>query len=89
MSASRNVVSYDIPKDLDDHLDAMARQLSVPVSQVARWMLLRGLEHTTETELLDALLPSRSMRYQFVLFPPEGASQPIELTHRASPKRKR
>lgn len=67
-AADRSKVTVDIPPDVKDELDRIADQLSVPLSQVYQWLLLRGLEHTSLDELREARKPSRSMRYEYVLF---------------------
>ena len=67
--AARNRMTFDIPVELEDKLTAIALDYSVPVSQLATFLMLRGLDHTSEEELLAARVPSRSMRYEFVLYP--------------------
>lgn len=67
--AARNRMTFDIPAELEQKLTAIAADYSVPVSQLATFLMLRGLEHTSEEELLEARVPSRSMRYEFVLYP--------------------
>jgi hypothetical protein len=70
--AKRNRLTIDLPKDLEDRLFQDAAALSVPVSQLVVWLLLRGSEVTSQDELMNARKPSRSMRYEFVLFTNEG-----------------
>ncbi len=65
--AKRNRAMFDLPEELETALDAIAERLSVPRSQVASWLMLRGLEHTQIEELVDCRRPSRSMRYEFNL----------------------
>lgn len=69
--AKRNRVMVDLPEELEEALDRIAERLSVPRSQVATWLMLRGLEHARIEELVDAREPSRSMRFEFnlVMFP--------------------
>jgi hypothetical protein len=78
--AARNRMTFDIPVELEDKLTAIALDYSVPVSQLATFLMLRGLEHTSEEELLAARVPSRSMRYEFVLYPKEAT--PRDTTKR-------
>ncbi len=66
--AARTKVTIDLPDDLRRNLDQIADRLSVPLSQVYRWLLLRGLEVTSIDELEAYRISSRSMRYEFVLF---------------------
>lgn len=66
--ASRNKMTVDLPKALDDRLHVMAADLSVPVSQLVQYLVERGLELVTIDELIEARRPTRSMRYEFVLF---------------------
>jgi DNA-binding transcriptional ArsR family regulator len=65
--AKRNRAMFDLPEELETALDEIATRLSVPRSQVASWLMLRGLEHTQIEELVDCRRPSRSMRYEFNL----------------------
>lgn len=67
--AARIKVTIDLPEELKQHLDDKAAALGVPLSQLYRWVILRGLDHTTYEELEAARMPSRSMRYEFILFP--------------------
>jgi len=72
--ARRNRVMLDLPVELEEVLNQLADRLSVPKSQVAAWLMLRGLEHTGINEMVDAREASRSMRYEFNLvdFPALG-----------------
>lgn len=63
----RNRVMLDLPVELEEVLDQLADRLSVPKSQAAAWLMLRGLEHAKIEEMVDAREPSRSMRYEFNL----------------------
>ena len=65
--AKRNRAMFDLPEELETALDEIAERLSVPRSQVASWLMLRGLEHTQIEELVDCREASRSMRYEFNL----------------------
>lgn len=65
--AKRNRAMFDLPEELETALDEIAERLSVPRSQVASWLMLRGLEHTQIEELVDCREVSRSMRYEFNL----------------------
>lgn len=70
--AARARATYDLPVELIQHIKTLALEIGAPESQVARWMLLRGLEATQRDELENAKTPSRSMRYEFNLFPDRG-----------------
>lgn len=66
--AARNRLVIDIPVELENQLSEIARELGLPISQLIRWLILRGMETSTREEIEDARLPSRSMRYEFILF---------------------
>lgn len=66
--AARNRVTWDIPAELETTVNTIAAAVGVPGSQVARWLIEAGLRVVTESELLDARQPSRSMRFEYVLY---------------------
>lgn len=70
----RNRVMLDLPVELEEVLDQLADRLSVPKSQAAAWLMLRGLEHAQIEEMVYDREPSRSMRYMYNLaeFPALG-----------------
>lgn len=70
--AARNRMTFDIRPETEQRLTDLAAELSIPLSQLAEWLILRGLDHTTEDELSEARIPCRSMRYEFVLFTTVG-----------------
>lgn len=72
--AARNRVYWDIPAELEERVNALAAAVGVPDSQIARWLLEAGLRVTTDAELIDARQPSRSMRFEFTLYP-NGAAK--------------
>lgn len=73
--AERNRMTFDLPVELEQELTAVAEHLSVPVSQVAIWWMLRGREVSSVSDMAAARIRSRSMRYEFVLFSNEGDSK--------------
>lgn len=73
--AARNRVTWDIPAELEERVNALAAAVGVPDSQVARWLLEAGLRVTTDAELIAAREPSRSMRFEFVLYPNGAANR--------------
>lgn len=70
--AKRNRMTFDLSPQLEEKLTQIAADFGVPVSQLAEFLLLRGLDHTSEDDLYQARTPSRSMRYEFNLFPREA-----------------
>lgn len=67
----RNRATYDLPEELERIIEQTAARLSVPKSEVATWLMIRGVENTSLDELIDSRNPSRSMRYEYVLEIPE------------------
>lgn len=73
IDARRNRRMIDIPEDLEAHLEEIASQLSIPVSQLIARLVWEGLEHVTLERLQAELQPTRSMRYAFTLpYPGKG-----------------
>ena len=68
----RNRVMIDLPVDLQDVLDRMAETEGLPRSQVMCWLVAIGLEHFDHDALIDARVPSKSMRWEFTLQIPEA-----------------
>ncbi len=66
--ANRNRVTYDLPVELTDRLTALAAEIDCPVSQVVRYLLEQGLTTVTLDEMVSKRTPSRSMRFEFILF---------------------
>lgn len=73
--AERNRITLDISKDTQAMLVDLATQLSVPISQLAEYLILKGMEVTSTDELSDMRTPSRSMRYEFNLIARQGATK--------------
>ncbi len=63
IDARRNRRMIDIPEDLEQHLESIATELSIPVSQLINRLIWEGLEHLTIEQLKAELVPTRSMRY--------------------------
>lgn len=68
--AQRNTVSYDLPVELDRALDELARANSIPVSDLARFLLERALaDPSTPAALQAQIQPSRrSLKFDNRLF---------------------
>jgi hypothetical protein len=62
----------DLPVDLQKVLDRMAEAEGLPRSQVICWLVAIGLEHFDHDALIDARVPSKSMRWEFTLQMPEA-----------------
>jgi hypothetical protein len=86
MKTCRNIVGLDLPLELDEFLTRTAAELGVPVSQLARRLLITGIEHSTMDELVAARQPRRDARgrYEYELYR-DCAPQPITL-NRVNPK---
>ena len=67
----RNRVMIDLPEDLQEVVDRIAEAEGLPRSQVVSWLLAIGLQHFDQGEMIDARVPSRSMRWEFTLDIPE------------------
>ncbi len=67
----RNRVMIDMPEDLQEVVDRIAEAEGLPRSQVVSWLLAIGLQHFDRGEMIDARVPSRSMRWEFTLDIPE------------------
>lgn len=67
----RNRVMIDMPEDLQEVVDRIAEGDGLPRSQVVSWLLAIGLQHFERGEMIDARVPSRSMRWEFTLDIPE------------------
>jgi hypothetical protein len=70
--AARNRRMIDIDPGLDAKLVNIAADLSVPISQLINYLIIRGLFIVTKEEIEGARQPGRSMRYDFNLIMPEG-----------------
>lgn len=67
----RNRVMIDLPEELQAVLDQIAEREGLPRSQVMCWLVAVGLAHYERNDLVDARVPSRSMRWEFTLEIPE------------------
>jgi len=69
--AARNRVTYDLAPELDQLIEAIAKQLSVPRSQVASYLMLCQLDQIANGKANPiSMWPTRhskSMRYDFNL----------------------
>lgn len=57
----------DIPLELEQELERMAEQLSVPFSQLINRLAYEGWQVISIDQLREELQPSRSMRYSYNL----------------------
>ena len=67
----RNRIMIDLSDDLLKTLDKIAEAENLPRSQVVSWLLVIGLAHLDRGEMIDARVPSKSMRWEFTLDLPE------------------
>jgi hypothetical protein len=67
----RNRAMFDLPEALERVLDEVAKEVGCPRSQVAAYLMVRGLEQVTLRELKTARGITRSMRYEWVLQLPD------------------
>ena len=67
----RNRVMIDLPENMQVVVDRIAEQEGLPRSQVVCWLVALGLDHFERNDLIDARVPSRSMRWEFTLAVPE------------------
>lgn len=65
--AARNRRMIDLPVELEQTLEEIAADLSVPVSQLIVALINRGMYSMQIEELQDLRQPSRSMRYEYTL----------------------
>lgn len=65
--AARNKITIDLAPSTTAQLRALAEELSVPISGLAGYLLARALGEIPTEEIERARVPSRSMRYEYVL----------------------
>ncbi len=68
----RNRIMVDMPVELQEIMDRIAETESLPRSQVMCWLLTVGLKQFNRIEMIDAKVPSRSMRWEFTISLPES-----------------
>lgn len=68
---ARNRMMIDLPVALERMVDSLAAELGVPVSQVANYLMIRGLQCARLGELAAAKRVTRSMRYEYTLELPD------------------
>ena len=73
--AARNRAMFDLPAELEDAIERLAKQHSVPKSQVASYLMLIGLQAVVDGSASPSIEEirqlSRSMRYEHNLELPE------------------
>lgn len=69
-STNRNRITLDMPVELQDKLLAIALDYDVSISQLATFLIRRGLDATTHDDLIEARVPSKSHRFEFLLKAP-------------------
>lgn len=67
VDARRNRRNIDIPQELEDELESIAADLSVPFSQLLCRLAWEGLNRMNPADLRGELVPSRSMRFWYTL----------------------
>jgi hypothetical protein len=67
VDARRNRRNIDIPLELEDELESMAADLSVPFSQLLCRLAWEGKNRVGVVELQEERVPSRSMRFWYTL----------------------
>lgn len=67
----RTRMNLDISDELKGLVEVIAEAEGLTNSQVVSWLLAIGLEHFDRSAMIDAKVPSKSMRWEFLLEVPE------------------
>lgn len=67
----RNRVSIDISKQMQAVVDQIGAADGLNRTQVICWLIALGLDHFDRGTMVDAKVPTKSMRWEFVLDIPE------------------